>query len=142
MKNKDEDLYDDIIHLPHPVSVKHPQMSMMDRAAQFSPFAALTGHDEAIKETARDTEQYMELDENTKEILDMRMQLIREHVQEHPEVSILYFQPDNRKSGGKYIRTSGKVKKIDEFKQCIILENGISIPFHQIYELQGNLIKY
>ncbi len=142
MKNKDEDLYDDIIHLPHPVSVKHPQMSMMDRAAQFSPFAALTGHDEAIKETARDTEQYMELDENTKEILDMRMQLIREHVQEHPEISILYFQPDNRKSGGKYIRTSGKVKKIDEFKQCIILENGISIPFHQIYELQGNLIKY
>lgn len=92
--------YDDIIHLPHHVSATHPHMSMAERAAQFSPFAALTGYEDVLTETARKTEQKIELDETIKEELDQKLHLLAEHVQNPPSVSITYFQPDDYKEGG------------------------------------------
>ena len=114
MSYHEEGRYDDIINLPHHVSTKHPHMAPIDRAAQFSPFAALTGHDEAIKETARLTDERMELDENRKELLDARLQLLREHLGEKPTVTFTFFEPDERKSGGAYVTVTGSVKKIEE----------------------------
>src|ERR1035437_4752031 len=96
------DPYDDIIHLPHHISTTHPHMSAYDRAAQFAPFAALTGHDAAIAETARLTERRVELDEYSKADLNQRLCIIQDRMDEQPEVSITYFQPDQRKTGGAY----------------------------------------
>ena len=92
--------YDDIINLPHPTSIKHPQMSIQDRASIFSPFAALSGHAGAIAETARLTEQRMELDEDTKAELDRRQAILLEHIREQPEITVTWFQPDERKRAG------------------------------------------
>ncbi len=130
--------YDDIIHLPHHVSTRHPQMTAADRAAQFSPFAALTGYEAAIAETARLTERKPELDENKKEELDIKLQMIREHLSMKPEAAITYFVPDSRKAGGSYLQVSGIVKKVDEREHLIIMEDGTSIPFHEIYEIRGS----
>ena len=92
--------YDDIINLPHPTSTKHPRMPMSDRAAIFSPFAALTGHAAAIQETARLTDQRMELDEDTRAELDRRQAVLLKYIAEQPEVTVIWFQPDERKDGG------------------------------------------
>ena len=105
--------YDGIINLPHHTSPKRLRMSMLDRAAQFSPFAALTGYDSAIKETARLTEERIELDENEQEALDVQLQIIREHLKEKPEITVTYFQQDVRKAGGAYLSLTGNVKQID-----------------------------
>ena len=109
------DNYNDIINLPHHVSATRPQMSMMDRAAQFSPFAALTGYDAAIKETGRLTDEKIELGEEELSILNMKFQLLMDSLDEEPEVHITYFKPDDRKAGGAYLTASGTVKKIDDF---------------------------
>ena len=106
--------YDDIIHLPHPVSKTHPRMSMIERAAQFSPFAALTGYGAAIKETARLTDRKLELDEETQALLDLRQHFLLEHLAQRPEVTITYFEPDTRKEGGSYQTITARVKKLDE----------------------------
>ena len=103
--------YDKIINLPHHVSSTRPHMSMIDRAAQFSPFAALTGYDAAVRETARLTEQKIELDEYEKAALDQRILLLQEHLKELPEVTITHFVPDERKDGGKYVSITEAVKK-------------------------------
>lgn len=105
--------YSDIIHLPHHVSKTHPQMSMHDRAAQFSPFAALTGYDSAILETARLTEEKITLNEDMQELLDIQFQQLLEHLSEKPLISITFFCPDKRKQGGSYVSISGTVKKLD-----------------------------
>jgi len=105
--------YDDIINLPHHVSVTRPHMTAVDRAAQFSPFAALTGYDAAIRETARLTDERVELDEYIKDALNKRLQIIAERMKEQPEITITYFQPDTKKSGGANITDTGTVKKID-----------------------------
>ena len=94
--------YEDIIGLLHHVSTVHPQMSIYDRAAQFSPFAALTGHEAAIRETARLTEEQAELNEDKKEELNEKLQELMAHAEEHPTVTVTYFKPDDRKEGGKY----------------------------------------
>ncbi len=133
--------YEDIIHLPHHVSKKHPQMSMSERAAQFSPFAALTGYDAAVEETARLTDRRIELDEYELQHLDERIRKIAEHLEEHPEVSITYFLPDARKAGGEYISVSGSVKKIDHYEHKIILMDGTLIPIHQVIEIDGGLFR-
>lgn len=124
--------YEDILHLPHHVSKKHPQMSMQDRAAQFSPFAALTGYDAAVEETARLTDRRIELDEYEAQHLDEQIQKIVEQLQEHPEVSITYFLPDARKDGGEYITVTGSVKKIENYERRIILTDGTSIPICEV----------
>ena len=103
--------YDDIINLPHYQPSKHPHMSLHDRAAQFSPFAALTGHDASTKETARLTDQKVELDESEKEYLSDKFKALAENIEEHPKISITYFLKDKRKTGGSYAVETGIIKK-------------------------------
>lgn len=134
--------YDDIINLPHHVSTKHPRMSALDRAAQFSPFAALTGHDSAIKETARLTDIKLELDEDKKEELDNRLQMLREQTALRPEVEITYFVPDTKKPGGSYLLVRGVIKKFDDIEHKILLENGTVIPINDIYGLECPFLDY
>lgn len=132
----EENKYDDILYLPHPVSARHPQMPLADRAAQFSPFAALTGHEAAIRETARLTKERVELDESRKEILDERLQMIRENLSEKPEVTFTYFQPDERKSGGAYLTVTGRVKKMDGYERRILLEDGTVVPLEELIDIE------
>lgn len=127
--------YDDIIHLPHHVSDKRPQMPVLDRAAQFAPFAALTGYGEAVKETARLTERRIQPDEETLDILNRRLEFIKEHISERPEVSVCFFRPDSRKEGGAYVTVSGTVKKLDEFRHRLILTDETEIPFEDLWEI-------
>lgn len=136
MQLKNTTKYDDIIYRSHPVSKHHPQMPRADRAAQFSPFAALTGHEEAVKETARLTEERVELDENEKSILNEKMQIIAEQIGQNPEVLVTYFQPDIRKEGGRYNTYSGSVKRIDEYARTLLMIDGTKIPFDEIFELE------
>ncbi len=128
--------YDDMIHLPHPESKKHPRMSLHDRAAQFSPFAALTGHSAAIDETARLTERKLELNEEKRAELDLMWRYLMENVKERPCLKITYFIPDEKKSGGLYTTVSGKVKKIDSYKGILVLGDGTNIYYNDIYEME------
>ena len=137
---KTTDKYDDIINMPHHKSAKHPQMSMINRAAQFSPFAALTGHGEAIKETARLTDERVELDESVKAVIDERLQYIEENIKSKPTATVTYFEPDERKSGGEYVTVTGEVKKIDSAANCIIMTNGMIIPICEIFNIEGEEI--
>jgi len=139
MKQNHSRPYDDIIHLSHPVSVKHPQMPVSDRAAQFSPFAALTGHDAAIKEAARLTDERIELDEEEKLRLDDKLRIVQEMLTEQPELLVTYFRADNSKSGGSYQTIRGCVKKINVYEQVLVLTEGLMIPIGDIYELEGKV---
>lgn len=141
MHQQDKHPYDDIINLPHHVSKRHPQMSPFNRAAQFSPFAALTGHDAAIQETARQTDAFIELDEDRKRYLDERLRLLREHIAQHPECDITYFQPDEKKNGGHYLTIHGKIKTIDAYKHRIIFTDGTAVPVGHIFSIQGKLFQ-
>lgn len=131
--------YDDIINLPHHVSSNRPQMSMKDRAAQFSPFAALVGYDAAVKEAGRLTDSRIELDEEGLNDLNVKFQLLIEHFNDTPEVSITYFKADERKAGGAYITATGIVKKTDCFKRLIIMSDGTQIPMDDIFTIEGSL---
>ena len=133
--------YDDIIHLPRHVSAKHPQMPALDRAAQFSPFAALTGYEAAISETARFVGQRIELDDNKKEELDEKLQMAREQLAMEPEIAITYFLPDAKKDGGSYVQTIGAIKKLDDIGQRIIMKNGTVIPIRDIYGIDGSIFR-
>ena len=131
--------YDKIMGLPHHVSKTRPQMPMSDRAAQFAPFAALTGYDAAIKETGRLTDERIELDVEALSALDMKYQLLMEALDEAPEVTITYFQPDERKAGGKYVSAAGAVKKIDDFERRITMRDGTRIPTDDVLSIDGEL---
>lgn len=131
--------YDDIINLPHHVSKKHPQMSLHDRAAQFSPFAALTGHKAAINEAARLTDKKQILSEDVIAKLNEQLNLIKENIGTNPIVTITHFVPDNKKSGGAYISNTGVVKKIDEYNHTVIMTDKTVIPIEQISEIQSNI---
>ena len=131
--------YDEIMGLPHHVSKTRPQMPMSDRAAQFAPFAALTGYDAAIKETGRLTDERIELDEGALTALNMRYQLLMDALDEEPEVEITYFQPDERKAGGKYVSAVGAVKKIDDFERRITMQDGAKIPMDDVLSIEGEL---
>ncbi len=137
MNNTDK--YNDIINLPHYVSPNRKHMSMIDRAAQFSPFAALTGHSEAIDEVARFTENAPDLDENTKDILNEKLQLIADSLSNEPVVSVTYFKPDSRKSGGAYIIKNGVLKSIDSFRRELIFADNTHIPIDSIIEIDGEI---
>lgn len=115
--------YDDIIHLPHHQSGTRPHMSLHDRAAQFSPFAALTGYDAAVEEAARLTEQKLELSEEEKAAIGAKLTEIREHIKERPEVTVTYFVPDERKAGGTYVTVTGTVRRIDEFERVVVMQD-------------------
>lgn len=133
--------YDDIINLPHHVSTTRPHMTAIDRAAQFSPFAALTGHDAAIKETARLTDERVELDEYTKDALSDRLQIIADRIKEQPEIAITYFQPDAKKNGGAYVTAISMVKKIDEYERVVVMTDGTVIPFDEIISIDGQIFE-
>lgn len=133
--------YDDIIDLPHHVSETHPPMSRADRAAQFSPFAALTGYDAAVRETARVTERRIELDEGVKAELNARLNCILEHLPERPQVSITYFMPDEKKSGGAYRTVTGAVRKLDSFAKTLTLVDGTVVPMEEMVHVEGNLFE-
>lgn len=128
--------YNEIINLPHHVSKTRPQMPMSDRAAQFAPFAALTGYDSAIKETGRLTGERIELDEEALTALDRKYQLLMDTLDDAPEVTIIYFQPDERKAGGQYVSATGTVKKVDTFGRRILLQDGTRIPLDSVYDLR------
>lgn len=133
--------YEDIINLPHHVSTTRPRMSAIDRAAQFSPFAALTGYDSAIKETARLTDERVELDEYMKADLSDKLQIIANRLKEHPEITITYFQPDARKNGGTYVTASGTAKKIDEYERIVVMTDGTAIPVDKIISIDGQIFE-
>ena len=136
-----KDLYEDIINLPHHVSKTRPQMSMIDRAAQFSPFAALTGYDAAIKETGRLTDEKIEMDEDRKAALDMKQAYLIEMIDEQPEISITYFLPDAKKSGGAYVTVTGNLKRFDEYERLLILTDGKKIPMDDIADIESDLFR-
>ena len=138
---KDKSDYNDIINLPHYVSAKRPQMAMLDRAAQFSPFAALTGYDDAIHETARLTNDKSDLSEEEKETLDRKQQILSEQLTDHPALTITYFVPDGKKSGGAYVTINGNLKKIDEFERWMLLTNGTKIPLDDIADIDSELFR-
>ncbi len=124
--------YEDIIHLPHHVSTVHPRMAISDRAAQFSPFAALTGYGDAIQETARLTDEFSDPDEHVKGALDEALGFVQEHIREQPVVTITYFQPDGQKDGGSYLAVTGAVKKVDTFGRKIILADKTAVPMEYV----------
>lgn len=134
-------MYEDIINLPHHVSDKRPQMSMWDRAAQFSPFAALTGYDDAVTETARLTDDKIELDESAQATLDMKQHILMETISEQPEISVTYFKKDVKKAGGAYLTLTGKLKKIDEYERVLMFVNGEHIPFDDVFDITGDLFR-
>lgn len=127
--------YDDIINLPHHVSKKHPRLSMEQRATQFAPFAALTGFGDAINETSRITENRIELDDEEKLKIDNILQKLMDKISNKPKVTITYFIPDLRKTGGEYKTKIGNLKKIDEYKQLLVLEDKTEIPIKEIIEI-------
>lgn len=131
--------YDDIIHLPRPRSERHPPMSMHERAAQFSPFAALTGYSAAVRETARLTECRIEPDEETRRRLSEQLTLLAAHAASHPDVTITFFRPDPRKSGGAYLRVTGTLKEIDPTARWLTLTDSKKIPLDDIYSVDSPL---
>lgn len=130
--------YDDIIDLPHPVSTKHPPMSMLQRAAQFAPFAALTGHGAAIQEAGRLTDTQKVLEEYDNRHLNEKMASILTDLSQHPSVTITYFLPDARKEGGAYVTTSGVLKRYDEYLKVLTLEDGTQIDIPYIIDVARN----
>ena len=127
--------YDDIINLPHHISAKHPRLSKEQRAAQFAPFAALTGYGDAIKETARITEDRIELDEEEKKKIDNKILELKNKITEKPKVTITFFVPDTKKSGGEYVTIIGNLKRIDEYNKLLILEDKKKISIEDIIEI-------
>lgn len=136
MNKSGEHPYDDIIHLPHHISSRHIPMSIMDRAAQFSPFAALTGYDAVIQETGRLTDSCVELDEGGKALVDEKLRQIAHNIDSQPEVTVTWFRPDERKAGGAYVSTTGRVKKIDMYTRSLLLTDGICISIRQILNIE------
>lgn len=131
--------YDDILNLPHKQSSTRPHMAVADRAAQFAPFAALVGYDDAVRETARLTDRKHEHSEYVLEQLNAKINFLAQHLSEQPEVQITYFQADKNKAGGTYLQCAGTVKKIDVYKQTIVLLDGKTVFFEDIQEIEPTL---
>lgn len=133
--------YNDIIHLPYNgrKEGKGERLSMYQRAAQFAPFAALTGHDAAIRETARLTDCQIELGDETVAILNRKMSIVREHLKEQPEITITYFLPDEKKTGGMYRTHTGRIKSIDDYENVIIMTDKTKIPVASILDIDSEL---
>ncbi len=132
--------YNDIIHLSRPKS-KHPRMSLHQRSAQFAPFAALTGYEGQVKETARLTDKRIEIDEELKQILDMKIQVVKEKISSKPELEITYFIPDDKKDGGRYETILDNISKIDTYNEKIIMQNGLKIDIKEIININSEIFK-
>ncbi len=135
------DDYDDLLYLPHPDPQKHPRMPRLDRAAQFSPFAALTGYEGAVKEAARLTHERVELEEDELAVLDERLRRALAWKGEAPVVSVTWFRPDERKAGGAYVTTRGRIRRVDRWERVLLLEDGGKIPVDDIVELEGEIFE-
>ena len=133
------DNYNDIINNPHHTSKTRKRMSQSNRAAQFAPFAALTGYDAAIGEASRITETTIELDDKPKEILNMKLSLLKNHIKDRPYVTITYFVPDPKKDGGAYVDYNGNIRVIDEIKHSIIFTDRTTISIDVIYDIQSEI---
>lgn len=131
--------YSDIIHLPRPVSKSRSPMPLEDRAAQFSPFAALSGHQSAIEETARHTEERISLSEDAISELDFKLQIVLENLSSLPELEILYFKADELKHGGAYLRHSGQLLKFDEFEKKLIFKDGKQVLVEDVFDITSSL---
>ena len=131
--------YKDIIGLPHPVSRRHPPMARQERAAQFAPFAALTGHGAILQEAARQTENRPALSEDAQTALDTRLRLLAGRLEEHPTVTATYFLPDEKKAGGACVTVSGQVLRLREFPPALCLADGAEIPLFALLALEGPL---
>ncbi|MDE7261642.1 MAG: YolD-like family protein [Oscillospiraceae bacterium] len=128
--------YDDIINLPHHVSATRPHMPILDRAAQFMPFRALSGYEDAVQETARLTDEKVELTEDEKALLDARLQRLADEISSQPKVSLTYFQPDKKKTGGAYVCVTGQLKKIDDLEGALILLDGKRVLIEDVVDIQ------
>ncbi|MDO5154692.1 MAG: hypothetical protein Q4D51_01895 [Eubacteriales bacterium] len=137
---KEHGAYDDILFMQHPVSEKHARMSVADRAAQFSPFAALTGYEAVVKEAGRLTEQKHELDEEQKRKLDLKVQFLQSRMPNDEIITIRYFEPDTRKKGGAYIEIFDKIKKIDRYQRVLVMGNQLEIPLDDIVDLSSEAL--
>lgn len=133
--------YDDIINLPHHVSATHPRMSLANRTAQFTPFKALTGYDDAIEETARITDGRVELGQNAIDDLDRKMRMLSDMAADHPVVMVTYFQLDGKKEGGAYVMATGGVKRVDGYERTIVFMSGKEIAIGDILEIKGALFE-
>ena len=131
--------YEDILDLPHHVSDRHPPMDMEKRAAQFMPFRALTGYEDAVAETARLTERRIELSEEERADLDLRLRLLEDHLSERPLVRVTFFKKDQRKAGGAYEELTGQVRKIDPYERTLVFDGGDKVPLGDILRLWGEL---
>ena len=131
--------YEDIVNLPRHISKVHPQATMADRAARFSPFAAISGYEDMVKEAARVTEERIDITDATKELLNEKLNMIVEFLDEEPEVTITYFEPDKKKDGGAYISITGTVKKIDEYERIVLMSDDKKIRIDEIYAIESDL---
>lgn len=141
MQNGSDRKYDDMLHLPHHVSKTRRRMSRQERAAQFSPFAALTGYDATIREAGRLTDARAVLTESSHERLDEKLRRLLEEIGRQPEVTVTYFEPDARKEGGAYVHVTGRVKKVDRHTMTILLTDGTRIPLAEVFDLEGSLFR-
>ena len=141
MTHGEKSKYEDIIDLPHHVSYRHPRMSRIDRAAQFAPFAALTGYGAAVEETARLTEGLTELDETARALLNEKLRMLADFLDSEPQILITYFRPDERKTGGSYVTVSGTVKMVDEYARTVVMTDQTVIPMEHIREIGGELFE-
>ncbi len=128
--------YDDIINLPHHVSTMRHRMSMLERAAQFQSFRALTGYEDAVQETSRLTEDRVELTEDEKSILDRKLQSLADRISSKPQITVTWFRPDQKKTGGAYVTTTGQLKKLDDYAGTLIMMGGERIVIENILDIQ------
>ena len=135
------EVYADIIDLPHHEPKTRMRMPRSNRAASFSPFAALSGYDDAVKETARLTDRQIEIGEDTKIALNKRLRIAMEQIENHPVITVTYFMADSRKNGGAYVKHTGVIKKIDECERKVIFRDQMVIPIDNIYEMDGEIFK-
>ena len=131
--------YEDIVNLPRPISKKHPEPTMSDRAARFAPFAAIADYEEMVLEEARVTEERITLDENALTLLNEKLNILQEFPGKVPEVKVTYFEPDKKKSGGAYVTRQGTVKRIDSYKQLLVMSDDKKIPLEDICALESEL---
>ena len=131
--------YEDIVDLSPHISKKHPQPTMLERAARFAPFAAITGYEEMVLEEARVTDERIELDEGTKEILNAKLQMALDFADSEPEITVTHFVADKKKAGGAYVKHTGVIKKIDQYERVVVFFDKTAIPIDNIYEINGAL---
>lgn len=140
MTLKNDNKYNDIINFPHHVSKKYPRMSIEMRSAQFAPFSALTGYSDEITETARITNKEIKISEDMKNIIDMKLQIIDEHIKELPKIKVIYFVKDKLKTGGKYIEHIGNLKRIDKVHQELVFSDKFKINICNVFDIQTELL--